>query len=206
MCLAEQDILLFSLYFPIRNGIVSCREKPGNFLMRLCVSKFNITFCCLLLAALGLLALVPNSSVLAQDKKDGLILRDVTGGYNNEVMPGEIKTFFIEVENESNISTNDIRFTSDTPKEWMVEFKPASIDALNAGSYQTLEVSITAPRNVQKGNYSVTVIADSSIGRRVTGIYLRVENGTNLWMWVGCILGVIVIALFIFIFIRFSKD
>ena len=175
--------------------------------MRICVSKFNITFCYLLiLATLGLIALVPHSSVLAQDMKDGLILRDVTGGYNNEVVPGEISTFFIEVENNSNSAANDIRFTCDAPKEWLVEFNPLSIDTLDAGSYQVLEVNITAPRNVQKGNYSVTVIADSSIGRRVTGIYLRVEQGTNLWVWVGCILGVIVIALFIFIFIRFSRE
>ena len=174
--------------------------------MRPYISKFNIIFCCLLLAALGFLALVPHSSVLAQDRKDGLILRDVTGGYNNEVVPGEIKTFFIEVENESNISTNDIRFTCDAPDKWLVEFKPGSIDALSADSYQTLEVSITAPRDVQKGDYSVTVIADSSIGRRVTGIYLRVEKGTNLWIWVGCILGMSVIALFIFIFIHFNRE
>ena len=166
----------------------------------------NIKFCYLLLAIVGLVALLSSSSVLAQDGKDSLILRYGAGGYNSEVVPGESKTFFVEVANYSNSSTNNIRFTSDAPKEWMVGFKPQSIDALNAGSYQTVEVSITAPQNAGKGDYSVTVIADSTVGRRAMSIYVRVEKGTNLWMWVGGVLGVVVIAIFVVIFRRFGRD
>ena len=169
----------------------------------LCV---NIKFCYLLLAIVGLLALLSPSYVLAQDGKGGLILRYVAGGYNSEVVPGESNPFFVEVANDSYSSTTNIRFTSDAPKEWVVDFKPQSIDTLNAGSYQTVEVSITAPQNVEKGDYSVTVIADSNIGRRAMSIYVRVEEGTNLWMWVGGVLGVVVIAIFVVIFRRFGRD
>ena len=144
--------------------------------------------------------------VLAQDGKDSLILRYVAGGYNSEVVPGESKTFFVEVANDSNSSTNNIRFASDAPEEWLVEFKPQSIDALNVGSYQTVEVSITAPQNAEKGGYSVTVIADSNVGRRAMSIYVRVEKGTNMWTWVGGILGAVAIILFVVIFRRFGRD
>jgi uncharacterized membrane protein len=168
--------------------------------------RFNIKFCYLLLAIIGLLVLLSPSQVLAQDRKDGLILMYVTGGYNSELVPGEGKTFFVEVANDSSVTTNNIRFIYDAPREWLVEFKPPTIDALNAGSYQTVEVSITTPQNFRKGSYSVIVIADSSIGRRVMDIYLRVEKGTNLWMWVGGALGVMVIASFVVIFRRFSRD
>jgi hypothetical protein len=197
---------VFLLNFPIKNGILGCQLKSGGLQMRKVGLRFNIKFCYLLLAIMGLLVLLSPSHVLAQDRKDGLILRDVTGGYNNEVVPGESKTFFAEVANDSNSSTNNIRFAYDAPKEWLVEFKPQSIDTLNAGSYQTVEVSITAPQNAKKGNYSVTVIADSNVGRRAMGIYLRVEKGTNLWMWVGGVLGVMVITMFVVIFRRFGRD
>jgi uncharacterized membrane protein len=167
----------------------------------------NIKFCYLLLAIVGLVALLSPSHALAQNGKDGLILRYVAGGYNSVVVPKESKTFYMEVANDSDSSTIDIRFASDAPKEWVVEFKPQSIDTLNAGSYQTVEISITAPQNAQKGDYSVTVIADSNIGSRVmSSIYVRVEEGTNLWMWVGGVLGLVVIAAFVIIFRRFNRD
>ena len=168
--------------------------------------RFNIKFYYLLLAIVGLLALLSPSYVLAQDIKDGLILRRVAGGYNSEIVPGESETFFMEVANNSKSSTTNILFTSDAPKEWVVEFKPQRIDALNAGSYQTVGVSITAPQNAEKGDYSVTVIADSSVGRRAMGIYARVEKGSNLWVGVGGVLGAVAIALFVVIFRRFGRD
>ena len=166
----------------------------------------NIKCCYLLLAIVGLVALLSPSYVLAQDGKDSLILRYAAGGYNSEVVPGESETFFVEVANDRNSSTTNIRFTSDVPKGWVVEFKPQSIDVLNAGSYQAVEVHITAPQNAEKGDYSVAVIADSNVGRRVMSIYVRVEKGTNFWMWVGGVLGVLVIAAFVVLFRRFGRD
>jgi len=197
---------VFLLNFPIKNGIFGCQWKSVGLQMRKVGLSVNIKFCYLLLAIVGLVALLSPSYVLAQDIKDGLILRYVAGGYNSELVPGESETFFVEVANDSNSSTANILFTSDAPKEWVVEFKPQRIDALNAGSYQTVEVSITAPQNAAKGDCSVTVIADSNVGRRAMSIYVRVEKGTNLWMWVGGVLGGVVIALFVVIFRRFGRD
>ncbi|MDD4873633.1 MAG: NEW3 domain-containing protein [Dehalococcoidales bacterium] len=166
----------------------------------------NFKFCYLLLAIVGLAALLSPSYALAQDGKDGLILRYVSGGYSSVVVPDESKLFFMEVANDSSNPTTNIQFTSDAPKEWVVEFKPQSIDALNAGSYQTVEISITAPQNAEKGNYLVTVIADSNIGLRVMNIYIGVEEGTNFWKWVGSVMGVLVIVVSVIIFRRFDKD
>ena len=197
---------VFLLNFPAKNDILGCRWKSDGLQMRKIRFRLNIKSYYLLLAIVGLLALLSPSYALAQDVKDGLILRYVAGGYNSEVVPGKSETFFVEVANDSNSSTANILFTSDAPKEWVVKFKPQRIDALNAGSYQTVEVSITAPQSAAKGDYSVTVIADSNVGRRAMSIYVRVEKGTNLWMWVGGGLGVVVIALFVVIFRRFGRD
>ena len=168
--------------------------------------NINIKFCCLIFSIVGLVALLLPSYTLAQEWKDGLIFRYVTGSYDSEIVPGETGTFFIEVANTSDISTANIIFTANAPKEWVVEFKPGNIEVLNAGNFQTVEVAITAPESVEKGGYSVTVIADSSIGRRVMDIYVRVEKGTNLWIWVGSILGVLAVTVFVIIFRRFNRD
>jgi uncharacterized membrane protein len=168
--------------------------------------SISVRFYYFLLAALGLVALLWPSYVLAQDGRDNLVLRYAAGGYNSEVFPGESKTFFIEAENNSNSSTTNIRFTSDAPKEWVVQFKPPNIGTINAGSYQTVEVSITPPQNTEKGDYNVTVIADSNAGRRAISIYVRVNKGINLWTWVGGTLGVVVIVVFMVIFRRFGRD
>ncbi|MBN1376105.1 MAG: hypothetical protein JXA01_08130 [Dehalococcoidia bacterium] len=166
----------------------------------------NTKFCHILFIIIGLIILSSPSYVSAQEWKNGLILRHVADGYKSDVIPGESENFFIEVANYSYITTSNISFTYDAPKEWVVEFNPQRIDVLNAGSFQTVEVAITAPPNAEKGDYSVTIIADSDIGSRVISIYTRVNEGTKLWIWIGGMLGVIVVIAFAVIFIRFSRN
>ena len=174
--------------------------------MRENISNITIKVCYFLLAIVILILLLSPSYTMAQGDKDGLILRYVGGGYNNIVEPGESKTLYIEIANSDSSPTTDIQFTSDAPKAWIVDFNPQSINALNAGSYQTVEIIVTAPKNVSKGNYSITVIAHSNIGIRVMNIYLWVEEESGLWIWIGAALGVIVIAAFVITFKRFSRD
>jgi uncharacterized membrane protein len=162
--------------------------------------------CFLLTVIIVLSALLRPCNVLAQDIKDGLILRQVTDGYDSEIIPGESKTFYIEATNDSGRPIANISFTYNGPKEWMVEYTPQSIDVIDTNSYRTIEVHVTAPKDVRRGNYPVTIIADSDAGRRVMSIYIRVEQGNTLWMWVGVVLGVLAIATFIIIFRRFSRD
>jgi uncharacterized membrane protein len=152
-----------------------------------------------------LIMLLPGAA-LAQTGKEGLILYYASGGYDSEIKPGESVTIFIEVSNEKITATNNIQFSADAPDEWVVQFNPQSIDILDGESIQNVEVTVTAPKNVEKGDYSITIIADSSIGRRVIGTYFWVEKGTNVWIWVGGALGVAVIIAFAFIYRRFTKD
>jgi uncharacterized membrane protein len=169
-------------------------------------SPVNFRLCFLILAIAGLAALQFPSNLLAQDGKDGLILNSVPGIYNSEIIPGESETFYIEAINDSSRPTTNIHFTCDAPKKWSVKFKPLDITTLSPGSHQTVEMTVTAPKNTAKGNYNITVIADSSVGQRAISIYMRVNKGTNLWMWLGIALGVVVIGAFVFVFRHFSKD
>jgi uncharacterized membrane protein len=167
---------------------------------------FDVKLCYLSLFIAVMLALLLPAHALAQDFKDSLTIRYVTGRYNSELVPGESETVFMEIANTSDDPTSNILFTSDAPEDWAIEFNPQEIEVLSAGSYQTVEISITAPQNVEKGDYSVIVIADSDVGRRVMSIFFRVEKGTSIWVWVGSALGALVIAIFVVIFKRFGRD
>ena len=146
------------------------------------------------------------SFILAQEVQTGLDLRLVSGGFNDEINPGDDNLFFIEISNSSSETITNIKLSADKPKGWIVEFTPDTIDALGAGNYQTVDVNIKPPDNISKGRYTVTVIADSAESRRVMSIFVRVEQGTSVWLWVGAIVVALVITGFVIIFRRFGRE
>ncbi|MBN1368177.1 MAG: hypothetical protein JW967_09670 [Dehalococcoidales bacterium] len=168
--------------------------------------RINIKSLLLVSLIICMLILLFPSAVLAQEDKESLLLNFTSGYYNSEIKPGESKTIYLEVENKSTTSTTDIQFSFNAPDDWMVEFNPGSIEVIEAGNYEAVEVTVMAPANVEKGDYSITVIADSSAGRRVISTYFWVEKGTNIWIWVGGALGIVVIILFVFIYRRFTRE
>ena len=73
--------------------------------------NLNIILIYFLLFIVGVVTLLSPSDVLAQDGKDGPVLRYISRAYNNQLVPGESTTFFVEVSNDSDSPTTDIRFT-----------------------------------------------------------------------------------------------
>ncbi len=143
--------------------------------------------------------------VIAQDGKDGLVLY-FSSGYGGQINPSESKTLYLEVSNNSNNIISGIYLSADAPEGWSVTFEPQNVGILEAGSYQAVEMDITAPKSVEKGSYSINVIADSSAGRRVIGTQLYVNKGNSIWIWVGGALGIVIIIVFVLIYRRFNKE
>lgn len=169
--------------------------KPGSLFLYLALACF-----------VGLIAILPPGYALAQEIKTGLDLRLVFGGFNDEVNPGEDNLFFMEITNSSTDTITNIEFSANSPKGWVVEFTPETIDVLSADNYLTVDVNIKPPKNTSKGRYTVTVIADSAETRRVMSIFVRVENGISVWTWVGAIVVAVVITGFVIIFRRFGRE
>ncbi len=142
----------------------------------------------------------------AQEGKGGLVLTYAPGSYNSDIVPGENETIFLELINSSNSNITNISFSFDTPRGWAVTANPQFIDDLNVGGSLTIEVNVTAPKYTERGNYSITTIADSDAGRTALSIYLRVEKGTNIWLWIGIGIALIMIVLFVVIYRRYSRD
>jgi uncharacterized membrane protein len=159
-----------------------------------------------LLMALALLALVPAGQAAAQQERFELSLNVLPGYYYREITPGQETTLYLEIMNTGNQAINDIRLTSDNPKEWKVDLSPESIAYLGAGSSQSIDVTVTAPPGAGRGDYTLTIIAQASQTRTATSTVVHVVSSLSVWLWVGVGLAVLLIAAFVIIFLRFGRD
>jgi len=161
----------------------------------------------LFLLIAGLLAcLVSPAVLLAQEAKVDLSLRMLPDYYYKEVAPGEDNALFMEIRNNGNKEITNIRFDSDKPEGWVVDFKPDSISYLGAGSSQTVDVKVIPSRDTGRGEYNLTFIAEANETRTATSTMLRVENGSSFWLWVGLGVAALVIAGFVIIYRRFGRQ
>lgn len=168
--------------------------------------RINWRFLSLLLMTVGLMIVVFPSQILAQGDKVGLTLRLLPGYYYIEIIPGENKTLYLEIENSGNKEITNIRLFSDKPKGWIVDFRPERIGYLGAGSYQGIDVNVVADPDTAKGEYTLTLIAEADQTRTVASTVLRVKNGFSLWQWVGLGMGALVIAGFVILYRRFGRE
>lgn len=144
--------------------------------------------------------------LLAQEEKVDLTLTMAPGSYYREVTRGKDNTLFLEIRNTGNTAITNISLYSDKPKDWVVEFKPGSIDYLGASSSQTVDIIVNPAGNATRGEYTITLIAEAKETRRVITTSVRVETGTPFWLWVGSAVAVLVVAAFVIIFVRFGRE
>ncbi len=127
--------------------------------------------------------------------------------YYNEATAGKDNQFFLEVRNTGSKAVTNIRLSADKPEGWVIEFKPAVIDYLGAGSLQTVDVNIKPDRTAVKRGYSFTLIAEANEIRKVEQTWVTVVGTPrSFWLWVGGIVGFIVVAAFVAIFLRFGRQ
>ncbi|MFC1952490.1 NEW3 domain-containing protein [Chloroflexota bacterium] len=159
-----------------------------------------------LLIAVLIVLIVPPAVLLAQEAKIDLSLRMLLGYYYKEVTPGEGNTLYMEIRNNGDKEITNIRFNSDKPQGWVVDFDPGSISYLSAGSSQTIDVNVIPSLDTGRGEYNLTFFAEASETRAVTSTTIRIESGYSLWLWIGIGLTVLVIAGFVIIFLHFGRQ
>jgi len=168
--------------------------------------RIGCRFLSLLLMTACLIILAFPSRILAQGDKVELTLRLLPGYYYIEIIPGESETLYLEIENSGNKAITNIRLSSDKPKGWIVDFRPESIGYLGAGSHQAIDVNVVADPDTDKGEYTLTLIAEADQTRAVTSSVLRVENAFSVWQWVGLGIGVLVVAGSVILYRRFGRE
>ncbi|MFC1961862.1 NEW3 domain-containing protein [Chloroflexota bacterium] len=160
----------------------------------------------LLVVVTALVALAPLGQITAQGDRYELLLSVLPGYYYREITPGEENTLYLEIRNTGNQPITDIGLISDHPEGWDVGVRPDSVDYLGADSSQTIDLSVMAPTGTERGEYTLTLIAEASQTRTATSMVLRVESSSSFWLWIGGGVAALVIAAFVFIFLRFGRD
>ncbi|MDD5127703.1 MAG: NEW3 domain-containing protein [Dehalococcoidales bacterium] len=159
-------------------------------------------FSWLVLFAIGVTVFLSILPARAQDKID-LGMR-IIGDYYNEVRAGQDNVFYLEIRNYGNQPITDIRLLSDKAAGWTVEFQPAELAYLGPGNVQTVDINIRPPDKISRGDYRFTVVAEAKETRRAESFWVRVHSD-SFWLWVGAVVGAIVVAAFILIFIRMGR-
>lgn len=145
------------------------------------------------------------SSIMAQAERD-LVIRYSPGSYLDRVEPGKDNRLYLEVENFGTRAITNIRLSADAPEGWLVELDPTTIASLSPGSIVPIDVNVRPPGGSDRRDNRINFVAEGDGIRRVMTIWVRVENGTSVWMWVGLVLAVAVITGFILIFLRIGRQ
>lgn len=159
-----------------------------------------------LLLLMAFMVLVPSGRSAAQEDRFELLLRVLPGYYYKEITAGEESTLYLEISNTGNQAISDIRLIADNPRGWYVDLRPDSIDYLGAGSSQTIDMRVTPPCRTERGEYTLTIVAEASQARTATSTVVRVESAFSPWLWIGAGLAIMVIAIFVIIYLRFGRD
>ena len=158
-----------------------------------------------LVIVLAMAFLSPSYAVAQQERKD-LVIRFSSGSYLDRVEPDKDNPLYLEIKNLGNRAITNIRLLADAPEGWLVEFNPVTIDNLAPGSVVPIDVNVKPSRTATKRDNRINFIAEGDGIRRVMTIWVRVENGPSVWLWVGLAIAVAVIAGFVFIFLRIGRQ
>jgi uncharacterized membrane protein len=161
----------------------------------------------LLVAVLMTVLLLPQPS-LAQEREADLTLTLFSGRYSyyHEVTAGKDNSFYLEIRNTGNEAITNIRLSSDQPEGWVIDLELEEIDYLGPGSLRTVDVNIKPAPKDAKGEYRVTFIAEVNEIQRVESTSWVTVEGTSFWPWIGAGIVLVVVATFIFIFMRFGRQ
>ncbi len=159
-----------------------------------------------LIFVVGLIAvLILPSSILAQNGKTDLTMY-ITGNYPNNLTPGQDNQLFLSIRNNGTSAVTNIRFSvSQRPEGWMVTFNPATLDSLDPGSSNTIQVDVIPPGSIEKGNYNLTLVAEANETRAVAEAFFNIQGGISYWAWIGIGLAVLLVIGFVIIFLRSGK-
>ena len=152
--------------------------------------------------------LLLTQAVMAQTKVTdlNLWLRDGQNNYNNEAKAGQDNKFFLDVRNTGTELITNIKLSVEVPEGWTIEINPAQINALNAGSLNTVDVNIIPIGKAIKQGYEVIFTAQSNEIANVKQSFLVNVTPAQVWIWVWIAAGVVVVAGFVLIYLKFGRQ
>jgi uncharacterized membrane protein len=172
--------------------------------MRYPAGTVLITFLIALFVALVCVGQFTGSAA-AQKEGDELWMVFTPGANLYRLKPGVEATSYLELHNNSYRTVTDIRLSADIPEGWSARFRPDTVAKLEAGNIATVDVIIMPAKSAARGDYQLAVIAETAGIRRVNSVYVNVQPDTSFWLWPTIGLAALLIAGFVFIFVRFGR-
>jgi len=134
-----------------------------------------------------------------------LKLITTSGMLNTTVNAGEDNVVTLELTSTGTGPVEDISFTSNKAEGWGITYDPSSIDSLEPGQSQEVEVTITPPGRTIAGDYSVTLTARGS-GNAFDNVALRASVQTSTtWGGAGIAIIAAVITGLVFLFRKLGR-
>ncbi|MBA7683715.1 hypothetical protein ES703_92096 [subsurface metagenome] len=158
----------------------------------------------ILIVASLLIILLPQE-IMAQEEKGGLSLR-CTPSDHIRITAGSDKVLLLEVKNTGTKRIDDIVFSALKLEDWLIEFKPERIASLSSEESVIVDVTIKPPHKTAERTHQITLRADSITADRAISIRIWVESPKRMWLLIGGILAVVVVAVFVIIFLRFGRQ
>ena len=139
----------------------------------------------------------------AEAEAEGPLMVILTGTYDIEVVAttgllslearqGRPANVSFYVKNTGSAANQGIKFMSFKPENWKVEFKPESIDVIEAGDFKQVELIITPYEDALVGDYLVGVNVEAEKANKVIEFRTTVK-ASAVWGWIG--IGIIVIVI-----------
>lgn len=107
-----------------------------------------------------------------------------TGRLSLDAVAGRPSTTTLVVRNTGSAVNRNVRLTSFAPENWKVEFQPDTLAALEPGSLDQVEVTITPAAQALVGDYSVALTADGEKSSKTVELRTTVRAPAT-WAWVG---------------------
>jgi len=165
--------------------------EPGTYDINLEVSSDNIK------ASITVQAVIT--------ARYGLDITPVGEIYSTTAQADKDTAFAIEVTNSGTDTINNIKFSSQKPDGWTIDFTPDTITALDADESQTVDVNIRPPEKAISGDYLITLATSSKeVTNRDIQVRVSVETA-SVWGWTGVIIIVLVVVALGFVIMRFSR-
>jgi uncharacterized membrane protein len=122
----------------------------------------------------------------------GIEVASTTGLLSLEARQGKPANVSFYVKNTGSAANQGIKFMSFKPENWKVEFKPESIDIIEAGDFKQVELIITPYEDALVGDYLVGVNVEGEKTSKIIEFRTTVK-ASAAWGWIG--IGIIVIVI-----------
>ena len=116
-----------------------------------------------------------------------------TGRLNTKATAGEENHLAVKVRNSGSTAIEKVTLSSIKPEGWSITYNPETVENLEPGLAQDVDVIIEPPDKTIAGDYAITLTAE---GKEVSeDLQIRVTVLTpTIWGWLGIVIVLVVIA------------